>query len=101
MIGLKFGGIGVFRKRIVKQFCRLLELSDSIEITLPHAQQNDNNFQGFRDSWYTLISGTADDNVHFMSPAHIEKKLVAADVDFDNFFYGFWGSKNYYDKNEF
>lgn len=51
------------------------------------ADQTDNNWQGFRDSWYTLISGTADDNVHFMSPAHIEKKLVSADVDFDNFFY--------------
>lgn len=52
-----------------------------------HPPAGSDSYDGFRNSWYTLISGTADDNVHFMSPAHIEKKLVANDIDFDNFFY--------------
>jgi len=43
--------------------------------------------QNFKKSWYTLIHGTSDDNVHFQNAAAMEKALVEADVDFDDFFY--------------
>ena len=41
--------------------------------------------QNFKKSWYTLIHGTSDDNVHFQNAAAMEKALVEADVDFDDF----------------
>merc|ERR1712096_138095 len=40
-----------------------------------------------QNAWYTLIHGTSDDNVHFQNAAMMEKTLVQADVDFDDFFY--------------
>lgn len=43
------------------------------------------DINNFKNSWYVLIHGTADDNVHFQSAAEMEKALVAADVDFDDF----------------
>ncbi|CAK8673557.1 unnamed protein product [Clavelina lepadiformis] len=45
------------------------------------------NLTNFKNSNYVLIHGTADDNVHFQSAAQMEKALVEADVDFDDFFY--------------
>jgi len=45
------------------------------------------DLNNFKHVSYTLIHGTADDNVHFMSAAQMEKALVEADVDFDDFFY--------------
>jgi len=45
------------------------------------------NLTSFQNSWYTLIHGTADDNVHFQNAAAMEMALVQADVNFDTFFY--------------
>jgi len=49
----------------------------------------ESNVKGFQtqNAWYTLIHGTSDDNVHFQNAAMMEKTLVQADVDFDDFFY--------------
>ncbi|XP_078489096.1 prolyl endopeptidase FAP-like [Ciona intestinalis] len=45
------------------------------------------DLNNFKNASYTLIHGTADDNVHFQSAAEMEKALVEHDVDFDDFFY--------------
>lgn len=60
---------------------------DQAEIWYRAENGPNKDFEGFKNAWYTMIHGTADDNVHFMSAAHMEKKLVEADVDFDNFYY--------------
>jgi len=45
------------------------------------------DMQNFKKSWYSIIHGTADDNVHFQNAALITKALIEADVEFDDFFY--------------
>lgn len=47
----------------------------------------ENNFANFGKAEYHLIHGTNDDNVHFLSAVQMEKGLVSAGIDFDNFFY--------------
>merc|ERR1719495_3075700 len=56
---------------------------DESEIFKPSNIENIKN----NKKWYTLIHGTMDDNVHFQNAAVMEKALVEADVDFDDFFY--------------
>lgn len=63
------------------------EAYDKAEIWYKAENGANAGYEGFKHAWYTMIHGTADDNVHFMSAAHMEKKLVEADVDFDNFYY--------------
>ena len=63
------------------------EAYDKAEIWYRAENGANAGYEGFKNAWYTMIHGTADDNVHFMSAAHMEKKLVEADVDFDNFYY--------------
>ena len=45
----------------------------------------ENNFANFGKAEYHLIHGTNDDNVHFLSAVQMEKGLVSAGIDFNNF----------------